>query len=178
MSVDLNGLLFYVGFRQQQHLNAALAAFYLNRNGRRARRRQYWVRPWIGRRLEFGDYDNLMQELEREARGDFVGFLRMEPQMFRELLARLTPRLTKRDTNFRKALKPGLKLAIALRYMASGNSYRSLAFSFRVAHNSISIIVKEVAVAIAMEYEQERASTRAAPPLQYYPFSLLLSSAF
>ena len=39
------------------------------------------------------------------------------------LLPRVTLRLTKQDTNYRKALEPSLKLAITLRYMASGNSY-------------------------------------------------------
>ena len=75
------------------------------------RRRQYWVRPWISRRPLFGAYENLMVELERESHGDFKNYLRMEPAMLHELLQRVTPRLTKRDTNFRKALEPGLKLA-------------------------------------------------------------------
>ena len=116
------------------------------------RRRQYWVRPWISRRPLFGAYENLMVELERESHGDFKNYLRMEPAMFHELLQRVTPRLTKRDTNFRKALEPGLKLAITLRYLASGNSYRSLAYSFRVPHNSISKFLGEVCEAIIAEY--------------------------
>ena len=124
-------------------------------NRRQRRRRQFWVRPWIQRRPMYGNYENLMLELERESRGDFVNFMRMEPRMFHELLLRVTPRLTKQETNYRRPLDPGLKLAITLRYMASGNSYRSLSYSFRVPYNTISGTVKEVAEAILAEYEEE-----------------------
>ena len=43
----------------------------------------------------FSQYEALMAELERESWGDFVGFMRLDPEMFHELLMRLTPRLTK-----------------------------------------------------------------------------------
>ena len=42
----------------------------------------------------FGHYTTLMAELEHESQGDFIGFMRMEPVMFHELLMRLTPRHT------------------------------------------------------------------------------------
>ena len=58
-----------------------------------------------------------MAELKRECHGDFVAYLRMEPAMFHELIKRLTPRLTKKDTNLRRCLSPGLKLAVTLRYL-------------------------------------------------------------
>ena len=102
-----------------------------------------------------GSYDRLMMELEREARGDFVNFMRMEPRMFHELHNRLTPRLTKQATRLRQPLDPGLKLAITLRYLASGNSYHSLSYSFRVPHNTISGLVKEVCQALVAELEEE-----------------------
>lgn len=52
-------------------------------------------------------------------------------------------------------MKPGLKLAITLRFLATGNSYKSLAFDFRVAHNTISLFVPEVCRAILEEYRDE-----------------------
>ncbi len=33
--------------------------------------RRMWVRPWLLRRPQYGQYERLMAELEREARGDF-----------------------------------------------------------------------------------------------------------
>jgi len=42
-----------------------------------------WVKPWLSRRVTLGHYDNLMQELMRESRGDFKSDLRIEPDMHR-----------------------------------------------------------------------------------------------
>ena len=96
-----------------------------------------------------------MAELEWEHHGDFTNYLRMDPAMFHELLQRLTPRLTKKDTNCRAALQPGLKLAITLRFLASGATYHSLSFAFRVPHNTISLFVSEELQAIVDEYSDE-----------------------
>ena len=52
-------------------------------------------------------------------------------------------------------VQPALKLAITLRFLATGNSFRSLEFSFRVAHNTISIFIPEVCQAIVEEYMHE-----------------------
>ena len=54
-----------------------------------------WVKPWLSRRVTLGHYDTLMQELMRESRGDFKSYLRMEPEMFREMLDRVGPRTEK-----------------------------------------------------------------------------------
>ena len=79
----------------------------------------------------------------------------MEPAMFDELLGRVEHRITKQDTWSRPALSPGLRLAITLRYLVSGDSYHSLMYGFRVAHNTISILVREVCEAIIQEYASE-----------------------
>ena len=63
----------------------------------------------------------------------------------------------------RAPLSPGLKLAITLRFLATGMSYHSLAFSFRVAHNTISIFVPEVCRAIVDEYRDEVFQTPTTP---------------
>uniref|UniRef100_UPI00358E636F putative nuclease HARBI1 n=1 Tax=Myxine glutinosa TaxID=7769 RepID=UPI00358E636F len=146
----LEVMLARLQMEQQKQLGAVAAAVLRRRN-----QRQYWVRPWIGRRSFYGNYANLMRELERESQGDFTNYMRMEPRMFHELLLRVTPRLTKLDTNYRRLLKPGLKLAITLRYMATGNSYHSLSYSLWVPHNTISGVVNAVSAAIMAEYEGE-----------------------
>lgn len=53
-------------------------AVLLRRRQEHQRRRQFWLRPWIARLELFCTYDQLMTELERESRGDFKGYLRME----------------------------------------------------------------------------------------------------
>ena len=79
-------------------------------------------------RLMYGHYHRLMRELRMEDTSSFCNFMRMEPQMFDELVDRLSPRITLQDTNWRKALEPGLKVAVTLRYLASGDRYPSLSY--------------------------------------------------
>jgi len=99
-----------------------------------------------------------MVELQREARGDFKSFLRVDPDLFLEILGRVEHRITK-SSEARPPLKPGLKLAITLRYLATGDTYRSLAFSFRVAHNTISLFIPQVCDAIVDEFRDEHFHT-------------------
>ena len=100
-----------------------------------------------------------MSELETAGLCDFVGYLRMEPAMFHELVQRLTPRLAKQATNYRKPLCLGIKITGTLRFLATGNSYRSLAFSFRVANCTISLFVCEVCDAVIEEFGDEVVNT-------------------
>lgn len=102
-----------------------------------------------------GQYTQLMRELEIEDEASFKNFLRVEPAMFHELVERLAPRIEKVVTRMRRPLEPGLKVALTLRYLASGNDYHSLMYGFRVPHNSISIVLREVCQAIIAEYAQE-----------------------
>jgi hypothetical protein len=60
---------------------------------RQRRRRTFWVRPWISRRPQYGHFHRLMIELETEDELSFKNFLRVEPNMFRELVDRLNVRL-------------------------------------------------------------------------------------
>ncbi|XP_060561924.1 putative nuclease HARBI1 [Ruditapes philippinarum] len=149
--------------RQRQNIIVYLAALYDEgqfSGGRR--RRSIWVKPWLQRRVFYGQYDTLMMELMRESRGDFKTYLRMEPEMFREILTRVAPRITKNKQR-RPPLEAGLKVAITMRFLATGNSYHSLAFDFRVAHNTISLFVPEVCEAIVAEFKDEVICTPSTP---------------
>ena len=115
---------------------------------RRKKRRAFWVRPWLLRRPEYGQFEKLMKELQMEDLPAFRNFVRVPPALFLELLEHVGPRIQKEDTKFRKALPAGLKLAVTLRYLATGNSYRSLQYGFRVAFNTISKFIPEVCQAI------------------------------
>ncbi len=60
-----------------------------------------------------------------------------------------------KDTWLWKALEPGLMLAITLRHLPAGDNYHSLMYSFRVATNTISLIVREVCAAMIDEFAEE-----------------------
>jgi hypothetical protein len=125
--------------------------------GRRRRPRTMWVRPWLAadRRLQFGQYDQLMEELRLEDEQSFRNYLRMEPALFDEILQRVGPAITKQDTRMRPALEPGLKLAVTLRFLATGDKYPTLQYDYRVARNTISLFVPEVCRAIREVLKRE-----------------------
>jgi len=64
----------------------------------------------------------------------FRNFTRIGPEMFHELLQVVGTRITKNHTWFGQSINPDLKLAITLRFLATGDSYRTLMYEFRVAH--------------------------------------------
>ncbi|WAQ95222.1 hypothetical protein MAR_027912 [Mya arenaria] len=86
-----------VRFQYNLVLAAILEAAERERQRARRRERRWWVREFILRRPLFGQYETLMKELETEHAADFKAFLRMEPQMYYELLNRVGPRITKND---------------------------------------------------------------------------------
>ena len=79
----------------------------------------------------------------------------MEEAMFDEILERVRPLITKQTTNFREPIEPGLRLAITLRFLATGDSYASLSLLFRVHRSTIGIIIDETCDAIIQEYMDE-----------------------
>lgn len=111
-------------------------------------RRRWWVRPWIQRREEFGASSRLLEELKEEDPETYRNVLRMSATKFQELLNLVEPIIRKQDTHFRQAIPSKTKLEITLRYLATGDSFRSLALLFRVPHNTISVFLPEVLSAI------------------------------
>jgi len=83
-----------------------------------------------------GQYEKLMHELTTEDQSGLKNFLRVDPDIFMELLHRVGPRIEKQDTCFRKALPPELKLAVTLRYLDTGDSYKSLSDTVRILRGS------------------------------------------
>ena len=71
-----------------------LAIYYLKKKRKRKqrKRRVRWVKSWIGRRRQFGLYDQLMVKLRNEDQRAFKNFLRMPPEMYDKLLERVGPR--------------------------------------------------------------------------------------
>ena len=127
----------------------------IKRRRKRIGHRRFWVRTWIGRRLQFGLNDQLLVELRNEDQASFKNFMRMPPppEMFDELLTRVGPRITKQNTNYREALDPGLKLALTPRHLASGTKYHPMSYGWRVPHNIISLLIPKVCQAIIDGYK-------------------------
>ena len=79
----------------------------------------------------------------------------MEPAVFDLIEERITPHLRKSSTNFRKPLEVGLKLAVTLRHLFTGESNTSLQYHWRVGRTTICKFVLQVCKAILKEFQHE-----------------------
>ncbi|XP_071101770.1 uncharacterized protein [Haliotis cracherodii] len=79
----------------------------------------------------------------------------MTPDLFQEMVEKLTPHLKKETTFMGEPLEVGLKLAAILHFLATGNSYPSLQYSFRVEASTICKFLPEVCKAIIEFYKDE-----------------------
>ncbi|XP_057680667.1 uncharacterized protein LOC130908829 [Corythoichthys intestinalis] len=124
-----------------------LAALYLLLKLRR-RRTQRRRRKWVHRQhRQLGEYHRLFDELRLDE-SRFQRYTRLTVAQYDDLLSRVAHHISRQDTNYRLAISAGERLAIFLRYMATGDSYRSIANSFRVGVSTVSNIVPQVAAAI------------------------------
>ena len=60
------------------------------------------------------------------------------------MLKKVECQLQKKDTNMREAIPAGQRLALTLRFLATGETYASLHYQFRVSVPSICRIVPEI----------------------------------
>ena len=119
----------------------------INSNDNR-RKRRVWVREWVKRRNVLGASNTICKELSIEDQGGYRNFLRMDPNMFSFLLNKVTATIQKSDTFMRRAIPAESKLHVTLRFLATGDSFSSLQYLFRIPKNTISKFVPEVLDAI------------------------------
>ncbi|KAK3931751.1 Protein ALP1-like [Frankliniella fusca] len=105
------------------------------------RQRRWWVRPVFADHDTHGAWVSLIPTMRDTDRDLYYNFMRMTPECFDRLLALIMPFI--RKYSWRKPIPPGERLAITLRYLASGDSQTSLSFLFRVSNQAISKIVLE-----------------------------------
>nr|XP_022907550.1 uncharacterized protein LOC111419040 [Onthophagus taurus] len=115
---------------------------------KKRRKGRVWVKPWIGRRPTLGASTKLLPELAAEDSASYKNHLQMTKQNFDILLDCVTQRIIKMDTHMRDALTPQLKLEVTLRYLATGDSFASLQYLYRVPKCTISNFIPEVCQAI------------------------------
>lgn len=132
---------------QKLQAAAAIVAFKLLKN-KTKKKKKLWMKDWFKRRDELGFGSRLFIELRSEDENCYRNFVRLLPEDFDFLLERVTPFIEKRDTNWRPAISPTIRLCLTLRFLASGDSYHSLMYLFRVGLSTIVKIIPECLEAI------------------------------
>ena len=72
-----------------------------------------------------------------------------------ELLQKVKPLIEGKSTNMRQPISPEEKLAVTLRFLATGESYKSLMYQFRIHSSTISLFIPKVCEAIYQALEDE-----------------------
>jgi hypothetical protein len=126
------------------------AAFVIldEKDQRRTRKRRWWMTSLFRSREQYSATD-LIRDLNIERQyGLFHNFCRMHSTDLEFLLSRIGPKITKRDSKFGRAIPAAERLVVTLRYLATGDSYASLMYTFKISKQLISRIVPEVCSAI------------------------------
>lgn len=110
---------------------------------RKRKPRSMWMSEYLKRR-NYG----ILNDLELNENLLFKNFTRMSKENFDTLLNIVRPKIEKNNTYFRDAVPPEIRLAICLRYLATGDSFTSLMYLFRVSKQVISSMLPEVLKAI------------------------------
>lgn len=127
-------------------------------NGKKRNPRKVWVREWLQKRPQEGAYNKLLVELRSGDSGEqrlYRDFLRMTHENFEYLLQLVKPLIRRSNTQFRESISAGERLALTLHYLATGSSFRSLQYVFRIPQSTISVIIPAVLDAIWTVLEDE-----------------------
>nr|XP_055051363.1 uncharacterized protein LOC129437215 [Misgurnus anguillicaudatus] len=114
---------------------------------RKRKNKRVWVKEWISIRGQQG-LSVLQKELENNDRTGFRELLRMTAEEFDFLLGRVQHLITKQDTKMRRAILPRERLSLTLRFLATGETFKSLRFQYRMGTSTISQIVFETCSAL------------------------------
>ena len=107
------------------------------------------TRNWIKRREERGYFSNIVQELKIEDRLGFKDMFRVDVTDFEYVLSVIAPLITpKKIIGGHKPISPEERLTLAIRYLATGESFQSLSYQFRISLNAVSCIIKGCCKAI------------------------------
>lgn len=137
--------------RKKSILFLFLAAVAVKMNNKRKQRkkRRWWVRPWLeeNKKLEKGNLCLVYKELGEDVES-LKNFIRMDERTFEKLHSLIEARIGKQATHLRETISTRSRLVVTLRFLATGETFKSLMYSFRISQPAISLFVPEVCRAI------------------------------
>ena len=151
---------------------AATATLVKNQNTgaiarRKAKKRKVWTSTLLRQRCSKGVWASVIPDLQpgpgNRVKGSFSNYFRMDEGSFEALLTNVAPLIRRQDTHLRSAVSPQQRLAVTLRYLATGCSYTELYYNFRISVALISKIVPETCKAIYQVLKNEYLTTPNTP---------------
>lgn len=121
----------------------------IEKERKKRNRRRWWELELYKRRRDYSAHGLLSDLKFQEVSGHYKNFTRMSALDFEILVNLVGPNIAKSDTYMRKAITVVERVALTLRFMASGDSYTSLQYLFKISKQAISRIVPEVCLAIS-----------------------------
>lgn len=107
------------------------------------RKRRVWRKNCLGLRETDGFCAKLLLELRSGETELYRNFVRMSTVQFDHLLGLVTPFIQKQDTNMRMSIPASERLVLTLRFLATGDNFRSLQYLFRIPQTTISRIIQK-----------------------------------
>jgi len=110
--------------------------------------RRWWQRQLYTSREVYSGLSLLADLNFQSVSGLYKNFARMSPSEFEFLINLIGEKISRKDTAFRRVISVQERLALTLRFLASGDSYVSLQYLFKISKQAISCIVPEVCEAL------------------------------
>ena len=125
-----------------------IAAIYLSRDRGANRPVRWWVHPINQVREHEGAWSLLMERFRHEFPDKHHGCMRVSKDQFDVILSFVQPAIQKQDTQLRKCIPADQRLCVTLVYLATGDSFQTLALLFRIGESTARAIVYETCQAL------------------------------
>lgn len=111
---------------------------------KKKRKPRKWIKEWRTSREHSSSFTFLMGELRLNDKDAYRRYLRMDEKSFLIVLGYIRSAIEKKDTVLRNCISPEETLAAVLRFLATGESYRSLEFQSKLSLSFLSETVPKV----------------------------------
>ncbi|KAL2096923.1 hypothetical protein ACEWY4_006130 [Coilia grayii] len=91
---------------------------------------------------EHSEFHRLVRGLRLD-KERFQRYFRLDREQFDSLLSKIGSLLSMQSTNYQLPISPAERLAICLRFLATGDSYRTVAYSYRVGVSMAASVVRQ-----------------------------------
>nr|CAH7720828.1 unnamed protein product [Callosobruchus chinensis] len=98
----------------------------------------------------------LFESRSRYNESDLLNFYRLSSTDFEFIISLIGPKIKKKNNNFRECIPINEKFTVTLRFLAIGDSYTSLMYTFKISKQCISNIVTEVCQALVNDNEDNK----------------------